>query len=61
MVAQEFLPKDNVRTISFKKVYTDVKNHSFFMLGADKDMKISALNGFEISGIKTDTWTISAT
>ena len=59
MVAQEFLPKDNVRTISFKKVYTDVKNHSFFMLGADKDMKISALNGFEISGIKTDTWTIA--
>ena len=57
--AQEFLSPDSIRSIKYKSSYTTVKNHSFFMLGADDKNCISALNGYVLPNLKPAVWTIA--
>lgn len=59
MTGQEFLSKDSLRTINYKKTYEKIQNYSFFMLGSDAKKDISSLNGYVIPGLRPDTWTIA--
>ncbi len=57
--AQTFLPKDSVKTVKFKTPFAMVQNQNYFVLGSDASSKVRALNGTEVTGLKSEKWVLA--